>query len=619
MSLENRWFLWVASLGVFLFLEDRFLRAQETSPPPAHLSAAQLAEGVTHQQRAILDALAPSAAISTSPTGPLGVSAAGSVTGFPFQNPGYSTGYSEREATVLRDFSSRGGGFDPASAGVNMAPVPSFTGVYDPDGVPINRDVPLAVPQTYGAGAFAPSAAGLPMGPLGGPAVIASPAGFGLTKAFAPSAATGMVAPTFDQAMLSALSAQNGVLQAGQGQLYGKQLGDAVKEYNQKLSDYFKQQVQQANIVNTVQMMSPQVLIKARIIQVVRTDLTDVGSVLDIVAHNPQGMDRPSYFLDGTMVKQRNFTFKSNFPVPFTNGPGATLEITGKHIDAIITALQQEFKADTVAAPQLTVLNDQEATFASGASIPFFFGRNNTLDSTNHTQEIFYKNVGVTLEVTPHVLTRQEIDEAFDATSEGQDLAFLANNGKINPDQYQEQRRNLVDQAGAGQPIVLTIAYRISDPDTANFSTGQDGTPIMVNAEKAVRAGYVMVRVHNGCGIVISGLINETASDNITKVPVLGDLPLVGNAFRRKTQDREKFETLIFVEARLVGICDPAADHYEYADRHLPGGPPPGTPHPPFSQVPLAPLEGHQRLSETVLGSPDSVRKAVITGIEILK
>jgi len=51
--------------------------------------------------------------------------------------------------------------------------------------------------------------------------------------------------------------------------------------------------------------------------------------------------------------------------------------------------------------------------------LPFFFGRNATLDSTNRTQEVFFKHVGVLLVVAPHVLTRQEVVEAFDYTTEG--------------------------------------------------------------------------------------------------------------------------------------------------------------------------------------------------------
>ncbi len=581
---------------------------------------AQTPAGSKGQPDVSISALKASAAQAASGSTLAGTaSTIGSLTGFIRDNPGYSTGYSQREAAILRDFSPRGGAFDPAARGVNLF-LPTSGHVYDPDGVPINSDVPVAVPQAFGLGAILPFGAALSPFPGTGVSAYGSPTDFGLSKAFVPSGASSVL-PSFDQAVVSALSVNGGVFDAGKGQQFGQQFGDAVLAYNKKLDDYRKQQIDQLMVDNTVKMLSPQVLIKARIIQVGRSNVTDVGTVLNYISRNPKSMNKPTFFTapDGT-VKQENFQLNATFPVPFlAGGPGATLEITSKHIDAIITALEEDFRADTVAAPQLTALNDQLAQFTSGASIPFFFGRNATLDSTNHSQEVFFKHVGVVLEVTPHVLTMQEIAEAFDYTTEGQDLAWMAQNGKINPTQYQEQRQHLIDQAAAGQPIVLSMVYRISEPDTTQFSTSKDATAIMVNSEKAVRAGTAVVRIHNGCGVVISGLINELATDDITKIPVLGDIPLVGNAFRRKTRSRNKFETLIFVEARVMGACDPAADHYEYADRHLPGGPVPGTPHPPFSQVPLAPLEGHLLPTVTREELREGLIKPGATAVEILK
>jgi Flp pilus assembly secretin CpaC len=617
------WRTWVA-IALSIALQPDLWAAD----PPAvridfqQLSSAFEAGGAQGQKAAAIIAAQSMTAAAASPTTAVATSAAiGSTVGFPKDNPGFSTGYSLREPTILRDFRLRGGSYDPAAAGVNLT-IGTNSGVYDPDGVPINADVPVAVPQAYGVNAgpgFATSSLGQPF-PSSGALAYTSAADFSLAKGFATSAAAAPALPSFDQAVLSALSVRGGVLETGKGEQFGQQYGDMVQAYNKKVTEYLQQQVQQAAIADTVRNLSPQVLIKARIIQVGRSNTTDVGTVLDYISRNPRSTSHPSFFtnLDGT-VKQQNFDFRANFPVPFGTGPGATLEITSKRIDAVITAIENDFKVDTVAAPQLIALNDQVAQFTSGDSIPFFYGRNATLDSSNHTQEIFFKNVGVILQVVPHVLTRQEIVEAFDATSAGTDLQSLVQTGKINPDQYRAERLFLIDQAAAGQPIVLTIAYRISDPDTTQFSTDKNAQPIMVNSEQAVRAGTSVVRVHNGCGIIISGLINEAATDDELKVPVLGDIPLIGNAFRRKTRSRNKFETLIFIEARIVGGCDPGLDHYEYADVHLPGGPAPGTPHPPFSQVPLAPLQNHDHPAITREEIREGFAKPVTTAVEILK
>ena len=58
--------------------------------------------------------------------------------------------------------------------------------------------------------------------------------------------------------------------------------------------------------------------------------------------------------------------------------------------------------------------------------------------------------------------------------------------------------------------------------------------------------------VENGETIVLGGIFQQTSSDGVTKVPVFGDLPLVGALFRNTSVLQEKRELLIFVTPKIV-------------------------------------------------------------------
>lgn len=93
--------------------------------------------------------------------------------------------------------------------------------------------------------------------------------------------------------------------------------------------------------------------------------------------------------------------------------------------------------------------------------------------------------------------------------------------------------------------VNLNISVRLSD--AANFNA--DGT---ATAEADVRAISNVVQVQSGHGVVMGGLISLTDRKIVSKVPVLGDIPFIGAAFRSKTNLRRKTETLIFVEAEVL-------------------------------------------------------------------
>ncbi|MBW3598955.1 MAG: hypothetical protein KY475_16990, partial [Planctomycetes bacterium] len=115
----------------------------------------------------------------------------------------------------------------------------------------------------------------------------------------------------------------------------------------------------------------------------------------------------------------------------------------------------------------------------------------------------------------------------------------------------------------------------------ARFSTTTDGTPpgdismedadflAVANAENDVRAIGNVLQIKNGTGLVMAGLLAESDVEAESKVPVLGDLPLVGAMFRAKSVTRAKTEILIFIEARVLSDDASLARAESAADLHL--------------------------------------------------
>ena len=66
------------------------------------------------------------------------------------------------------------------------------------------------------------------------------------------------------------------------------------------------------------------------------------------------------------------------------------------------------------------------------------------------------------------------------------------------------------------------------------------------------RSADTNVIVRDGETIVIGGLIHDTQSEAVYKVPLLGDIPIIGYLFRKKSMSRTRMELIIFVTPRII-------------------------------------------------------------------
>jgi hypothetical protein len=109
--------------------------------------------------------------------------------------------------------------------------------------------------------------------------------------------------------------------------------------------------------------------------------------------------------------------------------------------------------------------------------------------------------------------------------------------------------------------IDLAVIVRLSEPGTVKVDqlrTDGNGTfTVSTTSENNVRAVANIIQVKSGHGVVMAGLIGERDFIEISKVPVIGDIPVVGALFRSTHTGREKTEVLVFIEAQVL---DPRPD-----------------------------------------------------------
>jgi type II secretion system protein D len=261
-------------------------------------------------------------------------------------------------------------------------------------------------------------------------------------------------------------------------------------------------------LVDELDAPTPQVLIEARIVEVSANFLDKLG-----VRWTPDGSkvlspaDYDNSFLVGTSTKySKGFGGKTEVNSGGSGGIAAALASLRSGVidstismDFLVQFLRQNVSANVLAEPQINVGDNETAKLFVGSQVPFIKESQNTqVGSLNQT--FSYKDVGVILEVVPHLNKDGDVN-----------LKIRTESSTIQP-----------GQTLFGGAIL----------DTRNFKTH--------------------VTAKSGQTLVIGGIIQKQVSETVRKVPGLGNIPGMGWAFKKKDKTIQEVELLVFLRPTVV-------------------------------------------------------------------
>ena len=182
---------------------------------------------------------------------------------------------------------------------------------------------------------------------------------------------------------------------------------------------------------------------------------------------------------------------------------GKTLEIGGvtfPSFQAILNAYKNDSDVKILSTPQLLTTENEEATITIGKNIPY--QTKSTTSSSSETYSSYeYKDVGITLKITPSISQDRLVRLAF----------------------YEE----------------------ISKLDSATTTSSDRPTTLKRELETTII-------VEDSNTVVIGGLIDESLSKDVGKIPCLGDLPILGHLFRVDSSGSDRTNLFIFLTPKVV-------------------------------------------------------------------
>ncbi len=249
-------------------------------------------------------------------------------------------------------------------------------------------------------------------------------------------------------------------------------------------------------VIATLDKPKPQVLINVVFVQVTHSDDLDLGT--EATYTGKIGIKNAP---TGTATTNFGLADAANDPLKF----GAFYHIIGEHgIEATLHALAAKNKTEILSRPSILTRSSQQATIMVGQEVPIITN-SRISDQTNTTiNTVQYRDVGIILRVTPFI------------TDEG-------------------------------------LVEMIVSPEISSISATT--VPISNTASSPVidkRAADTVVVTPSDQTVVIGGLISTQTVNRDSKVPLLGDIPLLGHAFKRTVKKDEKTELLIFLTPHVV-------------------------------------------------------------------
>lgn len=276
---------------------------------------------------------------------------------------------------------------------------------------------------------------------------------------------------------------------------YPKEL-KAVREFLEQSGEHLKRQV----------------VLEARILEVSLSEGYEQGvdwNGLSATWDGNKGIIRGGS-LGGSQVGASN-------PIFNAIGGGAGFTISDGNFAVAVELLKTQGDVNTLSSPRVTATNNQKAVIKVGEDEYFVTDASTTTTTSGNSAPIITPNVeltpffsGIALDVTP------QIDES------GRVLLH------IHPSVINTEEQTKTINVGTADPLVLPLA------------------------KSAIRESDTVVQANNGDIIVIGGLMKTDKKEVVSKVPLLGDIPWVGEAFTNRSESTQKVELVILLKPTVV-------------------------------------------------------------------
>ena len=165
---------------------------------------------------------------------------------------------------------------------------------------------------------------------------------------------------------------------------------------------------------------------------------------------------------------------------------------------AIVQAVSSDTNSNILATPSITTLDNEEAYFLVGQEVPVITGSQTGSNNSNPFTTVDRQEVGIKLLVTP--------------------------------------------QINEGNSVQLTIEQEVSSV------SGATGVDISINKREI----KTTVMVESGETVILGGLIDEDVQESVQKVPLLGDIPIIGHLFKSTTNSTRKRNLMVFLKPQII-------------------------------------------------------------------
>ncbi len=272
---------------------------------------------------------------------------------------------------------------------------------------------------------------------------------------------------------------------------------------------------QLADLLATIDRVTPQVLVEVRIYDITSKDNLDLG--IEWRAGRRTNQDAIGNIINDDFVVERGgadtYVRSTTDPAVIAGFEGATnktadatlgflrFAVLNEHlnIDAILRAEKENIDAKLLANPRILVVDNEEATFDIVTEQPYV---EKTITAGTVTESVKFKEVGVKLVVTPHV----------------------ARNGML--------RLSIEPEFSVFVERVIVSSSNVPVVDKRKVKT--------------------VALVRDGQAVVLGGLRKKETSQQVNKVPMLGDIPVLGHLFRFQGEATVNTELVVFITPQII-------------------------------------------------------------------